>query len=155
MKNRILMTAAAALALLFPAIAQETAESPDHLRMFTGKLDAHDGAAAEGRIEEGVFTITNTADAGHIIAGGPKLLDLTPGRDYEVSCELEMAEGSSGALMIASREADKVIKALEASGIRATVIGEFTEASEGAKTIGLDGVVRPMPAPSADEIYKI
>ena len=62
---------------------------------------------------------------------------------------------SSGALMIASREADKVINALEAAGIRATVIGEFTEASEGAKTIGLDGVVRPMPAPSADEIYKI
>ena len=62
---------------------------------------------------------------------------------------------SSGALMIASREADKVIKALEEQGIRATVIGEFTEASEGAKTIGLDGVTRPMPAPSADEIYKI
>ena len=62
---------------------------------------------------------------------------------------------SSGALRIASREADKVINALEAAGIRATVIGEFTEASEGAKTIGLDGVVRPMPAPSADEIYKI
>ncbi|MBO4491138.1 MAG: hypothetical protein J5944_07245 [Lentisphaeria bacterium] len=100
MKNRILMTAAAALALLFPAIAQETSESTDHLRMFTGKLEAHNGAAAEGRIEEGVFTITNTADAGHIIAGGPKLLDLTPGRDYEVSCDLEMAEGSSGALMI-------------------------------------------------------
>ena len=62
---------------------------------------------------------------------------------------------SSGALMIASREADKVIKALADEGIRATVIGEFTELSEGAKTIGLDGVVRPMPAPSADEIYKI
>ena len=62
---------------------------------------------------------------------------------------------SSGAMMIASREADKVIRALEAEGIRATVIGEFTEASEGAKTIGLDGVLRPMPAPSADEIYKI
>ena len=62
---------------------------------------------------------------------------------------------SSGALMIASREADKVIKALEEQGIKATVIGEFTEASEGAKTIGLDGALRPMPAPSADEIYKI
>ena len=40
-------------------------------------------------------------------------------------------------------------------GIVLTVIGEFTEASEGAKTIGLDGITRPMPAPSADEIYKI
>ena len=100
MKKRILMTAAAALALLLPAMAQETSKSPDQLRMFTGKLDAHSGAAAEGRIEEGVFTITNTADAGHIIACGSKLLDLTPGRDYEVSCDLEMAEGSSGALMI-------------------------------------------------------
>ncbi len=62
---------------------------------------------------------------------------------------------SSGALMIASSEADKVIEALEARGIRATVIGEFTDLSEGAKTIGLDGTIRPMPAPSADEIYKI
>jgi hydrogenase expression/formation protein HypE len=62
---------------------------------------------------------------------------------------------SSGALMIASSEPDKVIKALEEQGIRATVIGEFTDASEGARTIGLDGVIRPMPAPSADEIYKI
>lgn len=62
---------------------------------------------------------------------------------------------SSGALMIASREADKVIDALAAVGIKATVIGEFTEKSEGAKTIGLDGVARPMPAPSADEIYKL
>ena len=62
---------------------------------------------------------------------------------------------SSGALMIASSEPDKVIAALEAQGIRATVIGEFTELSEGARTIGLDGAIRPMPAPSADEIYKI
>ena len=62
---------------------------------------------------------------------------------------------SSGALMIASSEPDRVIEALAAEGIRATVIGEFTELSEGAKTIGLDGVASPMPAPSADEIYKI
>ena len=62
---------------------------------------------------------------------------------------------SSGALMIASSEPDKVIGALAKEGIKATVIGEFTDASEGAKTIGLDGVTRPMPAPSADEIYKI
>ena len=51
---------------------------------------------------------------------------------------------SSGALMIASSEPDKVIGALAAEGIKATVIGEFTDASEGAKTIGLDGVTRPM-----------
>ena len=62
---------------------------------------------------------------------------------------------SSGALMIASSEPDKVIGALAKEGIKATVIGEFTDVSEGAKTIGLDGVTRPMPAPSADEIYKI
>ena len=62
---------------------------------------------------------------------------------------------SSGALMIASSEPDRVIKALAAEGIRATVIGEFTELGEGAKTIGLDGEIRQMPAPSADEIYKI
>ncbi|MBR3143119.1 MAG: AIR synthase family protein [Clostridiales bacterium] len=62
---------------------------------------------------------------------------------------------SSGALMIASSEPERVIGALAAQGIKATVIGEFTNASEGAKTISLDGVVRPMPAPSADEIYKL
>lgn len=62
---------------------------------------------------------------------------------------------SSGALMIASSEPDRVIGALAAEGIKATVIGEFTDISEGAKTIGTDGVARPMPAPSADEIYKI
>jgi len=62
---------------------------------------------------------------------------------------------SSGALMIASSEPDRVIKALAEEGIRATVIGEFTELGEGAKTIGLDGEIRQMPAPSADEIYKI
>ena len=62
---------------------------------------------------------------------------------------------SSGALMIASSEPDRVIKALAEEGIRATVIGEFTELGGGAKTIGLDGEIRQMPAPSADEIYKI
>ncbi|MBQ6018334.1 MAG: AIR synthase family protein [Clostridiales bacterium] len=62
---------------------------------------------------------------------------------------------SSGALMIASSEPDRVIKALAEEGIRATVIGEFTVLDEGAKTIGLDGEIRQMPAPSADEIYKI
>jgi len=62
---------------------------------------------------------------------------------------------SSGALMIASPEPDKVISSLAASGIRATVIGEFTDISEGARVIGFDGSVSPMPPPSADEIYKI
>ena len=62
---------------------------------------------------------------------------------------------SSGALMIASSEPDKVIEALAAEGIKATVIGEFTEPECGARTIGLDGKIRQMPAPSADEIYKI
>ena len=62
---------------------------------------------------------------------------------------------SSGALMIASSEPDRVIGALEAEGIKATVIGEFTDISEGARVIGPDGISRPMPPPSADEIYKI
>ena len=62
---------------------------------------------------------------------------------------------SSGALMIASSEPDRVIKALAEEGIRATVIGEFTDLDEGARTIGLDGEIRQMPAPSADEIYKL
>ncbi len=62
---------------------------------------------------------------------------------------------SSGALMIASSEPDRVIKALAEEGIRATMIGEFTDLGGGAKTIGLDGEIRQMPAPSADEIYKI
>ena len=57
--------------------------------------------------------------------------------------------------MIASSEPDRVIAALADEGIKATVIGEFTDLSEGAKMIGPDGVIRQMPAPSADEIYKI
>ena len=57
--------------------------------------------------------------------------------------------------MIASSEPDRVIGALEAEGIKATVIGEFTDISEGARVIGPDGISRPMPPPSADEIYKI
>ena len=57
--------------------------------------------------------------------------------------------------MIASSEPDRVIEALAKEGIKATVIGEFTDPSEGAKIICPDGTVCPMPAPSADEIYKI
>ena len=62
---------------------------------------------------------------------------------------------SSGALMIASSEPERVIEALAKEGIKATVIGEFTDPSEGAKMICPDGAVCPMPAPSADEIYRI
>lgn len=62
---------------------------------------------------------------------------------------------SSGALMIASSEPERVIEALGREGIRATVIGEFTELSEGAKTINADGEIGIMPPPSADEIYSI
>lgn len=62
---------------------------------------------------------------------------------------------SSGALMIASSEPDLVIDSLAKAGIRATVIGEFTDASEGAKMITEDGTLNIMPPPSADEIYKI
>lgn len=62
---------------------------------------------------------------------------------------------SSGALMIASSEPEKVIEALGREGIKATVIGEFTDLSNGARTINTDGEINTMPPPSADEIYKI
>ena len=61
---------------------------------------------------------------------------------------------SSGALMIATPEPDRVIEHLRENGVRATVIGEFTDSGK-AEYIDLDGSVKVLPPPSADEIYKV
>ena len=62
---------------------------------------------------------------------------------------------SSGSLLIASSEADRVVGELTRNGIRATVIGEFTEREGGFNIIGRDGIKMPMDPPSTDEIYRI
>jgi len=61
---------------------------------------------------------------------------------------------SSGALMIATSEPETVIERLEQNGVKATVIGEFTDSGK-AEYIDLDGSIRPLPPPGADEIYKV
>lgn len=62
---------------------------------------------------------------------------------------------SSGSLLIASSEPDRVIEAIKNAGVDACVIGEFTDASEGFKIIDKDGRFIEMDPPSADEIYRI
>lgn len=61
---------------------------------------------------------------------------------------------SSGALMIATPEPDTVLARLEQEGVKATVIGTFTE-GVARKYIDFDGTERELPPPGADEIYKI
>ena len=61
---------------------------------------------------------------------------------------------SSGALMIATSEPDSVLAKLESEGVKATVIGTFTEGQE-KRFIGFDGVEKELLPPGPDEIYKI
>lgn len=61
---------------------------------------------------------------------------------------------SSGALMIATPDPDSVLAKLEQEGVKATVIGTFTEGTV-RKYIDFDGNECELPPPGADEIYKI
>ena len=61
---------------------------------------------------------------------------------------------SSGALMIATSEPDKILAKLESEGVKATVIGTFTEGND-MRYIGFDGKENELLPPGADEIYKI
>ncbi len=60
---------------------------------------------------------------------------------------------SSGSLLIATPEADRVVEALEAEGIRATVIGEFTDS--GYEVVDYSGRTRELTPPEADEVYSM
>lgn len=60
---------------------------------------------------------------------------------------------SSGSLLMATSEADRVLKKLTDKGIEATVIGEFTEGSYKLKT--KSGEVIDLEPPTSDEIYKL
>ncbi len=60
---------------------------------------------------------------------------------------------SSGSLLIATSEPDKIGDALKKAGIEATVIGELTE--EGFTIENSDGSRDILTPPQADEIYKI
>lgn len=62
---------------------------------------------------------------------------------------------SSGSLLIASSEPDRVIEAIKNAGVDACVIGEFTDAAEGFKITDKDGRFIEIDPPSADEIYRI
>ncbi len=62
---------------------------------------------------------------------------------------------SSGSLLIASAEPDRVIAAINDAGVEAAVIGEFTETSEGFRITDKTGRSSEMAPPGADEIYRI
>lgn len=62
---------------------------------------------------------------------------------------------SSGSLMIATPEPDRVIAELGKKGVASTVIGKFTDASEGVFFIENDGSYVKLSPPGADEIYSI
>ena len=62
---------------------------------------------------------------------------------------------SSGSLMIASPEPEAVINELEKQGVPSTVIGKFTDKSEGCLYIENDGSYVKLSPPGADEIYSI
>lgn len=61
---------------------------------------------------------------------------------------------SSGSMLIASGEPDRILKALEDEGIRACVIGKFTSKAEGFLRIDkATGEVTELTPPEADELY--
>lgn len=63
---------------------------------------------------------------------------------------------SSGSLLIATSEAERVIEAVESVGVKATVIGEFKDKAEGFKRVDrISGELLEMDPPGADEIYKL
>ena len=62
---------------------------------------------------------------------------------------------SSGSLMIASPEPELVMKELGKQGVASTVIGKFTDKSEGYFYVENDGSYVKLSPPGADEIYSI
>lgn len=61
---------------------------------------------------------------------------------------------SSGSLLIASSEPDRILEALRSAGIKATVIGHFTSKTEGFVRIDrLTGQRTELTPPEADELY--
>ena len=62
---------------------------------------------------------------------------------------------SSGSLMIATPEPDRIIEELKGQGVPAAVIGRFTDRSEGVFYIENDGSYVKLSPPGADEIYSI
>ena len=62
---------------------------------------------------------------------------------------------SSGALMIASPEPEKVTEELARHGVRSTVIGRFVNKNEGCRFVENDGRYVNLLPPGADEIYRI
>ena len=62
---------------------------------------------------------------------------------------------SSGSLMIATPEPERVISELEKKGVSSAVVGRFTDLSEGSFYIEKDGSYVKLSPPGADEIYSI
>ncbi len=62
---------------------------------------------------------------------------------------------SSGSLMIATPEPERVIEELKSQGVPSAVVGRFTDKSEGVFYIENDGSYVKLSPPGADEIYSI
>ena len=62
---------------------------------------------------------------------------------------------SSGSLMIATPEPERIIEELKAQGVPAAVVGRFTDKAEGVFYIENDGSYVKLSPPGADEIYSI
>ena len=62
---------------------------------------------------------------------------------------------SSGSLMIATPEPERIIEELKAQGVPAAVVGRFTDKADGVFYIENDGSYVKLSPPGADEIYSI
>ncbi|MCI5778374.1 MAG: hypothetical protein MR051_00905 [Lentisphaeria bacterium] len=86
--------------LLLAALPLLLAAREIDMGIFSGKVNAQKEAEGSGVVRNGVFTFTKTAEPGFLIAGSSKPLPLVPGKDYEVSCDIEVEDGTRGALMV-------------------------------------------------------
>jgi hydrogenase maturation factor len=60
---------------------------------------------------------------------------------------------SSGSMLMAAEDRQKLAAAIEAGGIKATVIGKFTDSN--VRVIVRDEDRRFLESPKADELYKV
>ncbi len=107
--------------ILLPLIAAASDIVDIHNR-WSPQASLKDGAAGNGKRENGIDIINNTNGKGYVLyASRPNDdLPIIPGRSYEAVAELEITPGASGALMISmpgGKRRPFPIKKLTASGM--------------------------------------
>lgn len=97
-----------------------------------------------------------------MFSGTGVLLDVSKVPVTEATSKIAEAAGldvlrliSSGSMLIATAYPDLVLKEFDRSGIKASVIGEFTDHPEKYEYIDGSGNILIMAPPGADEIYKL